>query len=256
MASSVSPPVANSKPIPKGVAPLRAGQGHSFLLRRLHSLSGIVPVGAFLLEHFISNAFATNGPSAYALQVKFLSGLPFRVWLETFGIFLPLAYHALYGIYIWWRGESNVGEYPWTGNWLYTSQRYTGIIAMAYIIYHTYIMRFSGVHLPEYPGAAFGKVQAEFFGTSWAVAFYIVGIVAASWHFAYGIWLFAAKWGLTVGEGARKKFGYACTALAVLLIVIGLATIRAFYAWPQQATDPAGSQKIEYPQIQNQSEAK
>ena len=60
---------------------------------------------------------------------------------------LPILYHALYGIYIWYRGDSNVGDYPWTGNWLYTSQRWTGIVAFIYIVYHTYYMRFTGVHL-------------------------------------------------------------------------------------------------------------
>ena len=50
MAATASPtaPV----PVKGGVAPLRAGQGSSFWLRRLHSLSGIVPIGAFLIEHF------------------------------------------------------------------------------------------------------------------------------------------------------------------------------------------------------------
>src|SRR6476469_6132623 len=78
-----------ASPVERGVPPIRAGKGHSFLLRRLHSLSGIIPVGAFLLEHFISNAFATNGPKAYADQVKFLTGLPFVPVLETVGICMP-----------------------------------------------------------------------------------------------------------------------------------------------------------------------
>src|SRR5262245_5412528 len=85
----------------RGIQPIRVGEGHSFLLRRLHSLSGIVPIGAFLLEHFVSNAAATNGPHAFAEQVKFLTGLPFVLWLEIFGIYIPILFHALYGIYIW-----------------------------------------------------------------------------------------------------------------------------------------------------------
>ena len=76
---------ADASPIRRGVPALRAAQGHSFFWRRLHSLSGIIPVGAFLVEHFISNAFATNGPYAYADQVKFLSGLPFVLFLEVLG---------------------------------------------------------------------------------------------------------------------------------------------------------------------------
>src|SRR5580704_2142265 len=60
----------------KGVEPLRAGKGYSFLLRKLHSLSGIVPIGAFLVEHILSNFEALKGPAAYAAQVKFLNSLP------------------------------------------------------------------------------------------------------------------------------------------------------------------------------------
>ena len=84
MAATASP--AARMPIKGGVAPLRAGQGYSFWLRRLHSLSGIVPIGAFLIEHFISNAFATRGPAAYTKQVELLSSFPFVVGLELFGI--------------------------------------------------------------------------------------------------------------------------------------------------------------------------
>lgn len=230
--------------VPSGVAPIRAGQGTSFLWRRLHSLSGIVPVGAFLLEHVISNAFATNGPTAYAAQVKFLSGLPFRIWLETFGIFIPLAFHALYGFYIWWRGESNVTDYSYGGNWGYTLQRYTGIIAFAYILYHVWYMRFAGVHLPDYPGAAFGKVQAEFFGATWTVWAYVVGVITASWHFGYGLFLFAVKWGLVTGDKARKRMQLAGIAISVALIVVSIATISAFYKVKQQPTDPTGSVQI------------
>ena len=217
--------------IRKGVAPLRAGEGYSFLLRRLHSLSGIVPIGAFLVEHFISNAEATKGAAAYNDQVKFLTGLPFVHWLEWIFIFLPLIYHGVYGLYIWYRGDSNVSEYPWSGNWLYTSQRWTGIVAFIYIGYHVYTARFSGVLLMETPAAAFWKMQQAFLNP-WVVAAYVIGIIAVCWHFSYGIWLFAAKWGFTVGEEARRKFGWVCFALAVVLVAIGMVTIRGFLSAP------------------------
>ncbi|HEX7285536.1 MAG TPA: succinate dehydrogenase [Candidatus Angelobacter sp.] len=221
MASVVSP-------VGRGVPPVRAGQGRSFFWRRLHSLSGIVPVGAFLVEHFISNAFATRGPHAYADQVKFLSGLPFVLFLEIFGIYVPLLYHSLYGFYIWWRGESNVSDYPWAGNFMYAAQRWTGAIAFAYIIWHTYTMRFTGTHLLEHPDAAFAKVQTEL-QVWWAGALYVIGITAASWHFAYGLYLFCAKWGITVSETSRKWMGRACTVLALTFIAVGMATMSAFF---------------------------
>jgi succinate dehydrogenase / fumarate reductase, cytochrome b subunit len=240
-ASSVAP--GPSPKIKPGVAPLRAGEGYSFLLRRLHSLTGIVPIGLFLLEHFISNAEAFKGAEAYGAQVKFLNSLPFVVGLELFGIWIPILYHAAYGIFIWWRGDTNVGDYPWTGNWLYTAQRWTGIFALVYMAQHTYYLRFTGVHLPTYPMQAFAKVQGEF-QNPWMIAFYAVGIVAASWHFCYGLWLFAAKWGITTGEKARRRFGYVCLLLALGLVSIGAASLYGFLRVPYRPPDTSASENI------------
>ena len=229
----------------KGVAPLRAGKGHSFLWRRLHSLSGIVPIGAFLIEHIISNFETWNGPLAYAQQVKFLNALPLVRILEWGLIFIPLAFHALYGVWIALRGRYTVNIYPWASNWAYVWQRITGIIAFAYIIQHVWRQRFAGVQLPEHPGAAFHKVQVEL-SNPWMLAIYVIAMVATCWHFAYGIWLFAAKWGITPGDRARKRFGYVCTAGGAALCLMGLISIYAVvYKYPNAPADvmpeqPAG----------------
>jgi succinate dehydrogenase / fumarate reductase cytochrome b subunit len=211
-----------------GVAPLRAGQGYSFLLRRLHSLSGIVPIGAFLVEHYISNSEAMKGPAAYNATVRFLNSLPFVLFLEWGLIFLPILYHGLYGIWIWYRGEGNAGDYPWMGNWMYTMQRWTGGVAFAYILYHTWTMRFTGVHLATEPDAGFDKVYRAVYGHPWVAVFYLVGVLAASWHFAYGIWLFCAKWGITTGERARRRLGYVCLLIGLGMAGIGVYGLSAF----------------------------
>jgi succinate dehydrogenase / fumarate reductase cytochrome b subunit len=208
----------------KGVQPLRAGQGHSFLWRRLHSLSGIIPIGAFLVEHIVSNFETWNGPLAYAQQVKLLNSLPLVRILEWVLIFIPLAFHALYGVFIAFRGRSTVNVYPWAGNWMYLTQRVTGIIALLYIVQHVWRQRFSGVSLPEHPGAAFAKVQHEL-SNPWFLAIYVIAMIATTWHFAYGIWLFAAKWGITPGDRARKRFGYVCAGIGTVLCLMGLISI-------------------------------
>lgn len=238
-AASSTAPVVKSKV--EGVAPLRAGQGTSFLLRRLHSLSGIVPVGAFLVEHIlVSNATAISGPDAYAKQVAFLGGLPLVFFLELFGIWLPIAFHALYGFYIWYRGDGNTMEYPWSGNWMYTAQRWTGGIAFVYIIWHTYTMRFTGVDLHADPTLSFGKVQHEVMQTS-LFLFYVVGLIAASWHFAYGIWLFCAKWGIVSGPKAQKRFLAVCIAFFFLMSAVGLASLASFRSRALQPMPDTGS---------------
>ncbi len=225
-----------------GVPPLRAAQGRSFLWRRLHSLTGIVPVGAFLFEHIlISNSTAMNGPAAYADTVKLLGSLPMVLALEALGIWIPIAYHGLYGFWIWFRGDSNVSDYPWQGNWMYTLQRWTGAITFAYIGWHVWHLRFAGIDLHAHPGASFGKVQAELV-VAWQLAFYIVGLLAASWHFAYGIWLFCAKWGIVDGEKAQRRLLGLCLAFFLLLSGVGLASIGTFLTTPRQPADASVSQ--------------
>jgi succinate dehydrogenase cytochrome b subunit len=235
MATATTPAPPATPPL-HGVQPLRAGQGHSFFWRKLHSLTGIVPIGAFLIEHIVSNFETVNGPLAYAEQVKFLNSLPLVRVLEWGLIFIPLAYHALYGVFIAIRGRNNVNVYPWAGNWMYLSQRVTGIIALLYIAYHVWTQRFSGVSLPEHPGAAFHKVQVEL-ANPWILAIYIIAMIATTWHFAYGIWLFAAKWGITPGEKARKTFGYVCAVAGIALCLLGLAGIYGVVSAPPAPED-------------------
>ena len=247
MATAAQPaPPATPPPhgIQGGVQPLRAGEGHSFFWRKLHSLSGIIPIGAFLIEHIVSNFETVNGPLAYAKQVLFLNSLPLVRVLEWVFIFIPLAFHAIYGLFIAFRGRVNVNVYPWAGNWMYLSQRVTGIIAFLYIIQHVWRQRFSGVSLPEHPGAAFAKVQHEF-SNPWMLAIYVIAMIATTWHFAYGIWLFAAKWGITPGDKARKKFGYVCGLFGAALCLMGLISIYAVVTAPPAPDDvmpeqPAG----------------
>jgi succinate dehydrogenase / fumarate reductase cytochrome b subunit len=234
MATATAPPAV---PPIRGVQPLRAGQGNSFLLRKLHSLTGIVPIGAFLIEHLISNFEALKGPAAYGAQVKFLNSLPLVRVLEWVFIFIPILYHALYGLYITFRGRQNVNVYPWAGNWMYLIQRITGLIAFAYLIQHVWRQRFAGISLPEHPGAAFHKVQVEL-SNPWMLAVYAIALIATCWHFSYGVWLFAAKWGITPGDKARRNFGYVCTALGIVLLGIGLSSLYAFVG-PNYKNAPA-----------------
>ena len=232
--ATAAPPAPTVKP---GIRPLQPGVGHSFLWRKLHSLSGIVPIGAFLIEHIVSNFEAMNGPLAYAQQVKFLNGLPLVRVLEWAFIFIPLLFHGIYGVVIAFKGRQNVNVYPWAGNWGYLTQRVTGIIAFLYIIQHVLRQRFMGVSLPEHPGAAFHKVQVEL-SNPWMLAVYIIAMAATCWHFAYGTWLFAAKWGITPGDKARRKFGFVCTAGGIILAVLGYASMYAFVGNPKYKNAP------------------
>jgi succinate dehydrogenase / fumarate reductase cytochrome b subunit len=59
-------------------------------------------------------------------------------------------------------------------------------------------------------------------------------LIAASWHFAYGIWLFSAKWGIVTGEHAQRRLLRACLAFFLLLSVVGLVSLYTFRTRFQQ----------------------
>src|SRR5262249_3692194 len=109
-------------------APLLVPAKRGFLLRRLHSLSGVVPVGVFLIEHLWTTAKARAGQASFDRAVREINPLPLLPVIEIFGIFLPLAFHAIYGVKLAFDSRPNVVKYPYSRNWLYTMQRVTGLV--------------------------------------------------------------------------------------------------------------------------------
>src|SRR5690554_6707202 len=112
-----------------------------FFNRRLHSLLGVIPVGLFLVQHLIINHFATQGASAYNKAASFMGNLPFVYALEIFIIFLPILYHAIYGVYIAFQAKNNPMQYGFFRNWMFTLQRITGIILLIFIAWHVWETR-------------------------------------------------------------------------------------------------------------------
>ena len=190
-----------------------------FWFRRLHSLAGVFPIGAFLLEHMFSNSFILKGPEAYNAQIKFLTGLPYVIWLEIFGIYLPILYHAFYGIYVWLTGKNNLRTYPYKANWLFVLQRWTGILTLIYIGYHVYETRLQNLLYGTEIDYAY---MAKSMSNPAVLWFYIAGMAAVMFHFANGLWGFFISWGITVGDKARKVSGWLCTGLGLLLFVVGV----------------------------------
>lgn len=194
----------------------------SYFWDKLHSLSGIIPIGAFLVEHFWSNSYALVSPEHYNATAAGLEQIPWRVPVEFCLIWLPIVFHGCYGLWIWWRGKSNVLAHPWMANWLYTLQRWTGIIAFAYIVWHVWLERFATHGRSTYAGVA-----SDFAHPSYA-AFYVLGILAASFHLGNGVWNFCCKWGIAVTPRAQRAAGWLGAFVGVVFTVVGLLIVAGF----------------------------
>jgi succinate dehydrogenase cytochrome b subunit len=208
----------------------------TFVLRKLHQLTGIVPLGIFLLEHFYTNSKAMdahNGLMNFDQAVSDLQSIPYILFIEIFGIFVPLIYHAVYGLFITWEARPNNLAYPYPRNWFYTIQRITGIILFFFITFHVLNFRFGMIpglnelSVAENPNKAFAIVSGEFLNPIIFVV-YLVGITATVWHLANGLWLFAVDWGIVIGERAQRLTGYACIAFGIVLLAVGINAEIAF----------------------------
>ena len=205
----------------------------TFILRKLHQLTGIMPLGFFLLEHFYTNSKALSGAADFNTAVKDLQSIPYILFVEIGGIFIPLIYHAVYGMVITVEARPNNLHYPYARNWFYTIQRMTGIILFFFIAFHVLNFRFglipglNTVSVAHHPEQSFNIVSGEFRIIPIFIV-YVIGITATVWHLANGIWLFLVDWGITIGERAQKISGYACLGFGVLLLAVGINAAVAF----------------------------
>ena len=205
----------------------------TFVLRKLHQLTGIVPLGFFLLEHFYTNSKAIDGAASFNNAVRDLQSIPYILFVEIGGIFIPLIYHAVYGLVITMEARPNNLNYPYPRNWFYTIQRITGIVLFFFIFFHVLNFRFgmipglNTISVAHQPGQAFEIVAREFRMVP-IFLIYMVGITATVWHLANGIWLFLVDWGITIGERAQRLTGYACIAFGVFMLLVGVNAAVAF----------------------------
>src|SRR5215470_13971213 len=192
-----------------------------------------MPLGIFLLEHFYTNSKALAGAADFNDAVKDLQSIPYILFVEIFGIFIPLIYHAVYGLVITVEARPNNLYYPYARNWFYTIQRVTGVILFFFITFHVLNFRFglipglNTMSVAHHIDESFNIVAREFRMIP-IFLIYVIGITATVWHLANGLWLFLVDWGITIDERAQRLTGYACIAFGVLLLLVGLNAAVAF----------------------------
>jgi succinate dehydrogenase / fumarate reductase cytochrome b subunit len=201
-----------------------------FVLRKLHQLTGIVPLGLFMLEHFYSNWVAVHGSKEFNEGVEWLHAMPYLLVLEFGFIFLPLLYHSIYGLIITYEARPNNYAYGHTRNWLYLVQRVTGIILFFFIIWHLYEFRIASVVPTAMKGANVDSFKAvhDRLVMGAEFAWYVVGIGSVVFHLANGLWLFLVDWGIAIGPRAQRMLGYVCTIIGIGLFVFGIDAASAF----------------------------
>lgn len=204
----------------------------AFVLRRLHSLSGVVPLGGFLVEHLWTNSSALGGKGEFDRAVGAIQSLPALPLFEIGLIFLPLAFHAFYGIAIARSGSVNVRLYPTARNWAYLMQRLSGVVTLAFVLFHLYEFRMKTAFFGMPSSAFYDTLSAHLSSTTFGIPLvaigYILGLLSTTFHFGNGLVGFCITWGLTPSKEAQKRASWASLGVGTLLFLLGTNTVIYF----------------------------
>jgi succinate dehydrogenase/fumarate reductase cytochrome b subunit (b558 family) len=203
-----------------------------FWLRKLHSLTGVAPVGAFLLFHLWTNAKALGGQKHFDDAVQDIQAMPYLPVLELGVVMLPLAFHALYGVKLAFEARPNVGAYPYNRNWMYVAQRATGLLALAFIVWHIseiWLQKWAGRLSPRdfYPVLC-ERLSTTHGGVPLIALAYVLGVGACVFHFANGLWGFCFSWGFTISRRSQRISATVFGLVGVALFLLGSSTAIYF----------------------------
>ena len=207
--------------------------GSSFLLKRLHSLTGLI-FGGYIVVHLLVNATLIQGGNPgdtdiYQLQVDKIHALPFLWVTEWVFIYLPIIYHSLYGAWITIGGQPNVEKYPFARNYFYVAQRISAGVIVLFILFHVLAMKgWMGSTLQFVPEDATRSTARHINASLWLAYFvYPIGIIASCFHLANGFCTAGITWGLTISAGSQRRWAYICAGLFVFTLICGFLALFA-----------------------------
>lgn len=199
--------------------------------RRIHGLSGAIALGAFLVEHLLTNAAALGGQASYERVVGSMERWSVLPVLEIVFVAVPLAFHAGYGLWLVLRASrsnaeaSHAERYGGRQSWLL--QRVSGVLVLLFLAVHLWETRAQRLFFGLSPESLHTTLSAHLSSTwasvPWFALLYLLGIGATSFHFANG--LVAATAGANLAEHRRRRYRMASLVGGLLLFLLGAATV-------------------------------
>jgi succinate dehydrogenase / fumarate reductase, cytochrome b subunit len=222
---------------------------YEFVVRRIHSLLGLVPVGAYMVLHLAINFSIVDGPLTYQRNVNQIHELGRTtvqaiVWIF---ILLPILFHGLVGLAIVLRGERNFVYYPYVANFRYSLQRWTGVIALLFIVYHVFEMNgwfefgwwrehvalpLGGARFDPHDAAPTAAMAIQ--ASALMGMFYTLGVLSCVYHFANGLWTAGITWGVWTTPHSQRWSSYLCGAFGVVLALISVVSLYNMMVFPVQ----------------------
>lgn len=231
-----------------------------------------MPIGVFLIAHLTTNSsivwgetLGKGGVETFQHEVDFIHSMPALLLIEIFGLWLPIAFHSILGVYYATTGKGNTGAYPYRDNWRYALQRLSGYIGVVFIFYHVATLRWGWHWLPF--SSAFdaraaasttaiairgGQESIWHLGGAAIGLLYLVGVGMLVFHFANGLWTAAITWGLTISARAQRRWGFVCAAIGAGLMAAGVSAVVGFITLDLEKARAIEAQRAGQPAVAHQ----
>ena len=196
-----------------------------FLLRRIHSLTGVVPVGLFLVYHLYLQLYLHYGAEKYDNEVNSFYDSPLATWALVIVVYIPLLFHSLLGVLLVFENKVQP-SYNYFSHLLYWLQRISGIGVLLFIIAHVWNTKL-GPWIAGTWGTHFEHLSSGFADPETGMltkTVYLLGVFGAVFHFANGLNTFCMTWGIALTPTSQKMV----RSFSILVFIILIAS--AFYA--------------------------
>lgn len=209
--------------MPLSTVPVPESQRRGQRWRRLHSITGIVPLALFLVWHLFVYAHALSGQAALGRAIVRQSRGP---WLPAAVILVALGFHTVYGLKLtagrWKAGRAKV------------VQRAAGLALLAFIAYHFFelevpllVGRMSAEEI--YPTLAY-----RFSSTTASIPFYasiyLLALLAAAMHVGIGLHDLCVSAGLAATRTSQRVAAGLLGAAGLVLFLAGADIVVHFAA--------------------------
>jgi succinate dehydrogenase/fumarate reductase cytochrome b subunit (b558 family) len=209
-------------------------------LRRLHSATGILPVGAFFVAHLWINARALQGAAPFERVTDRLQHWPLLALLEVVLVYVPLTVHAALGARIVWQGGPALPRGPGDKPWAVPLQRLTGVVSLLFLLLHVWQFRIQ-LLLGNVTSADFFPLLCDRLSTTTSAgiplnaALYLVGLAATSYHFANGVLGACYTFDVALARVRPRLVSACCTGVGMATFLVGASTVLYFATgatWP------------------------
>jgi succinate dehydrogenase / fumarate reductase cytochrome b subunit len=208
------------------------------VFKRIHSITGIIFIGGFVIFHYINNSLAKN-PKTLNKFTKKIHKFPLLPLIEIFGIYLPLTLHIIIGLILLKTSKINY-NLKYETNYRFILQRLTAYIILFTLLFHLITIRFNeylpdfikkSLNIPPKRDYTFQKVNIWFKNPLRPIGLIIYKLftLSVAYHLSNGLWTSAITWGLAKTYEKQNKLRDLSNFLFLFLSFWGLLIIH-FYS--------------------------